>query len=108
MAFAFGLLASYLLHFTLLEAIIFSMTASITSTAIVGKIFLSRRILRTPESGFLIGLLVIEDMIAVVFLIVLSAITSSSIGSFPYYVIELAFPRKDSLQHSKQFLADWL
>jgi monovalent cation:H+ antiporter-2, CPA2 family len=86
-AFAFGLLASYLLNFTLLESIIFSMTASITSTAIVGKIFLSRRILRTPSSGFLIGLLVIEDMIAVVFLIVLSSITSSNIGSFPYYVI---------------------
>lgn len=86
-AFAFGLLASYLLNFTLLESVIFSMSASITSTAIVGKIFLSRQILRTPESGFLIGLLVIEDMIAVVFLIVLSSITSSSIGSFPYYVI---------------------
>jgi monovalent cation:H+ antiporter-2, CPA2 family len=86
-AFSFGLLASYLLMFTLLESIIFSMTASITSTAIVGKIFLSRRVLRTPESGFLIGLLVIEDMIAVVFLIVLSSITSSNIGTFPYYVI---------------------
>jgi monovalent cation:H+ antiporter-2, CPA2 family len=86
-AFAFGLLASYLLKFTLLQSIIFSMAASITSTAIVGKIFLSRRILRTPESGFLIGLLVIEDMIAVVFLIVLSAITSSNIGTFPYFVI---------------------
>jgi CPA2 family monovalent cation:H+ antiporter-2 len=93
-AFAFGLLASYLLHFTLLEAIIFSMTASITSTAIVGKIFLSRRILRTPESGFLVGLLVIEDMIAVVFLIVLSAITSSNIGSFPYYVIGTSISSK--------------
>jgi CPA2 family monovalent cation:H+ antiporter-2 len=86
-AFAFGLIASYLLKFTLLEAVIFSMGTSITSTAIVGKIFLSRRILRTPESGFLIGLLVVEDMIAVVFLIVLSSITSTNIASFPYYVV---------------------
>jgi monovalent cation:H+ antiporter-2, CPA2 family len=86
-AFLFGLLASYVLQLSLLESIIFSMTASITSTAIVGKIFLSRRILRSPESGFLIGLLVIEDMVAVVFLIVLSSITSSNISSFPYFII---------------------
>jgi CPA2 family monovalent cation:H+ antiporter-2 len=86
-AFAFALLASLLLRLPLLEAIIFSMTASITSTAIVGKIFLSKRMLQTSESGFLIGLLVIEDMAAVVFLIVLSSITSSNIGSFPYFVI---------------------
>ncbi len=86
-AFLFGYLASYVLGFGLLDSIIFSMGASFTSTAIVGKIFLSRRILRSPESGFLIGLLVVEDMFAVVFLIVLSALTSSSTGLIPYYVI---------------------
>jgi CPA2 family monovalent cation:H+ antiporter-2 len=58
-----------------------------TSTAIVGKVFLSKRIFRTPESGFLIGLLVIEDMFAVAFLIILSSITSSTVGTFPYYAI---------------------
>ncbi len=86
-AFAFGLLASYLLKFSLLESIIFAFAASMTSTAVVGKVFLSKRILRTPESGFLIGLLVIEDMFAVAFLIILSSITSSNIGTFPYYAI---------------------
>jgi monovalent cation:H+ antiporter-2, CPA2 family len=86
-AFAFGLLASYLLKFGLLESIIFAFAASMTSTAVVGKVFLSKRILRTPESGFLIGLLVIEDMFAVAFLIILSSITSSNIGTFPYYAI---------------------
>ena len=86
-SFLFAYLASYLLGFNFLDSIIFSMSASFTSTAIVGKIFLSRRILRSPESGFLIGLLVVEDMFAVVFLIALSALTSSNIGSFPYYVI---------------------
>lgn len=86
-SFAFAYLASYLLGLHFLDTIIFSMSASFTSTAIVGKIFLSRRILRSPESGFLIGLLVVEDMFAVVFLIALSALTSSNIGSFPYYVI---------------------
>jgi CPA2 family monovalent cation:H+ antiporter-2 len=86
-AFAFGMLASFILQFDLIESIIFSMTASITSTAIVGKIFLARRMLRAPEAGFLIGVLVIEDIIAVVFLIVLSSITSTNISSFPYFAI---------------------
>ncbi len=86
-SFAFGYLVAYLLGFNFLDSIIFSMCASFTSTAIVGKIFLSRRILRSPESGFLIGVLVVEDMFAVVFLIALSALTSSNIGTFPYFVI---------------------
>ena len=86
-SFAFGLLASYFLGFDLLEALIFSMAASITSTAIVGRIFLAKRVLNRSESGFLIGLLVVEDMIAVGFLIVLSALTSSNVGSFPYFEV---------------------
>jgi monovalent cation:H+ antiporter-2, CPA2 family len=86
-SFAFGLLASYLLGFNSLEALIFSMAASITSTAIVGRIFLAKRVLNRSESGFLIGLLVVEDMIAVGFLIVLSALTSSNVGSFPYFEV---------------------
>ena len=86
-AFSFGWLASYLLGFSLLQSLIFSMTASITSTAIVGKVLLARRQLRGPESGFLMGLMVCEDIIAVVFLIVLSSITSSNISSFPYFIV---------------------
>ena len=86
-AFLLGYLASYLLGLDFLDSVIFSMSASITSTAIVGKIFLSRRILKSPESGFLMGLLVVEDMFAVVFLIALSALTSSNIGAFPFYAI---------------------
>ena len=86
-AFAFGFLASYLLRFNLIESIIFSMAASISSTAIIGRILLSRRILHSPEAGFLMGLNVIEDMIAVIFLIMLSAITSSNSVNFPYFVI---------------------
>ncbi|MDG7002015.1 MAG: cation:proton antiporter, partial [Nitrososphaerota archaeon] len=85
-AFGFGALASLLLHFDLLETIIFSMTASITSTAIVGKVLLSRNMLKSRESGFLMGLLVVEDIIAIVFLVVLSSITSTGIG-FPYIAI---------------------
>ncbi|MDG7000872.1 MAG: cation:proton antiporter, partial [Nitrososphaerota archaeon] len=79
-SFGFGVLASLLLHLNLLETIIFSMTASITSTAIVGKVFLSRNILREQESGFLMGLLVVEDIVAIVFLVVLSSITTGTAG----------------------------
>jgi monovalent cation:H+ antiporter-2, CPA2 family len=86
-AFDFGLLASVLLQLNGIESIIFAMTASISSTAIVGRLFLGRRMLRSPESSFLIGLLVIEDMVAVVFLIVLSSLTSSTTSSFPYFVV---------------------
>ena len=51
-AFAFGWLASYLLAFNLVQSLIFSMTASITITAIVGKVLLARRMLKSPELGF--------------------------------------------------------
>ena len=86
-AFSFGFLASFVLGFNFLDSVIFSFSASFTSTAIVAKILLSRRMLKSPESGFLIGVLVVEDMSAIVFLIALSALTSSNIGTFPYYAI---------------------
>jgi len=91
-SFAFGFLASYLLRFNLIESIIFSMAASISSTAIIGRILLSRRMLQSPESGFIMGLNVIEDMIAVIFLILLSAITSSNTVGFPYFIIGNSLP----------------
>ncbi len=78
-AFAFGLLASYLLGLTLIWSIIFAMTASISSTAIVGKIILEKRMFRTEESKFLVGLMISEDIVAVGFLILLSTITSAGI-----------------------------
>ena len=86
-AFAFGWLASYILAFNLVQSLIFSMTASITSTAIVGKVLLARRMLKAPEAGFLMGLMVCEDIVAVVFLIILSSITSANISTFPYIAI---------------------
>lgn len=86
-AFAFGWFASYILSFNLIQSFIFSMTASITSTAIVGKLLLTRRLLQAPEAGFLMALMICEDIIAVVFLVILSSITSTSISNFPYFVI---------------------
>ena len=86
-AFAFGWFASYILSFNLIQSFIFSMTASITSTAIVGKLLLTRRLFQAPEAGFLMGLMICEDIIAVIFLVILSSITSSNVSSFPYFLI---------------------
>ena len=73
-AFAFGLAASYLLGLGLIQSIIFAMAASISSTAIVGKIILERRMFSASESKTLVGLMIMEDIIAVGFLIVLSTL----------------------------------
>ncbi|MGI0091297.1 MAG: cation:proton antiporter [Nitrososphaerales archaeon] len=86
-SFGFGWAASYILRFSLIQSVIFSMAASITSTAIVGRVLLARRMLKAPEAGFLMGLMVCEDIVAVVFLIILSSITSANTSSFPYFVI---------------------
>ncbi len=72
LAFAFGLVASYVLGLDLMLSIIFAMTASISSTAIVGKIILERRMFQAGESKTLVGLMIMEDIIAVCFLILLS------------------------------------
>ena len=77
-AFAFGLAASYLLDLGLLQSIIFAMAASISSTAIVGKIILERRMFSASESKTLVGLMIMEDIVAVGFLIVLSTLASGS------------------------------
>ena len=73
-AFAFGLAASYLLGLGVVQSMVFAMAASISSTAIVGKIILERRMFSASESKTLVGLMIMEDIIAVSFLIVLSTI----------------------------------
>ncbi len=75
LAFAFGLAAAYLLNLGLVLSIVFAMTASISSTAIVGKIILERRMFQASESKTLVGLMIMEDIIAVGFLVVLSTIS---------------------------------
>ena len=73
-AFGFGVLASYVLGFSLLPSLVFAMTATISSTAIVGKIILERRMFQAGESKTLVGLMITEDIIAVGFLILLSTL----------------------------------
>ena len=75
LAFAFGLVASYVLGLGLVLSIIFAMTASISSTAIVGKIILEHRMFQASESKTLVGLMIMEDIAAVGFLIILSTIS---------------------------------
>jgi len=75
-ALGFGLVASFLLGLNLLLSVIFAMTTSISSTAILGKIILERRTFQAQESKLLVGLMVTEDIIAVGFLIVLSTFIS--------------------------------
>src|SRR5437773_5748403 len=78
---AFALAASYFLGLTLIWSVIFAMAVSISSTAIVGKIILERRMFQAQESKFLVGLMIAEDFVAVGFLIVLSTITSPGAAS---------------------------
>ncbi len=81
LAFASGFAAAYyLLGADMLRSAIFAMVASITSTAIVGKVFLERgraSLHDSPAAQALIGIMVLEDMAAVVFLITLSSLTSN-------------------------------
>jgi CPA2 family monovalent cation:H+ antiporter-2 len=74
-AFAAGFGASVILGFGVTASVVFAMAASISSTAIVGKIILERRMFQASESKTLVGLMIVEDVIAVGFLIVLSTIT---------------------------------
>ena len=70
--------ASYFLGTGPLQAVIFGMVAGITSTAIVGKVFLEHhRSLETSEPRALMGMMIIEDMVAVVFLIALSSFSTN-------------------------------
>jgi len=85
--------AYYLLGVDFLQSTVFAMVTSITSTAIVGKVFLERRA-NSSESRLLIGLMILEDVVAVVFLIILSSVTSSgkllSAGSLVQIAVTLA------------------
>jgi CPA2 family monovalent cation:H+ antiporter-2 len=88
-AFAFGLMAAYVLHFTQLQSVIFAMTASISSTAIVGKVFLERGMLRAEQSRLMVGVLVMEDIAAVGFLTVIASIASAGTSSAEMQLLQI-------------------
>jgi CPA2 family monovalent cation:H+ antiporter-2 len=76
-SFALAFAASSILGTTLMQSTIFALAASITSTAIVGKVFLEKNALGRSESRLMIGIMIAEDMFAVVALIVISSLISN-------------------------------
>ncbi|MGD0638162.1 MAG: cation:proton antiporter, partial [Nitrososphaerales archaeon] len=78
LTFIVGLACARFLGLDLSETLVFAMAASATSTAIVGQFLLSRG-MRDQTSRLLIGILVIEDIVAVVFLIVISSLPAGGI-----------------------------
>lgn len=77
-SFVLGFIALMLFGSTILEAFVFALAVSITSTSIVGKIILKRKSLAEHETNVLMGVLVIEDLFAVLALVVLSSLVSSN------------------------------
>ncbi len=78
LTFAVGLVCAHFLGLDLAESLVFSMAGSATSTAIVGQFLLSRG-MRDQTSRLLVGILVIEDIVAVVFLIIISSLPSGGV-----------------------------
>jgi len=75
-SFALGFAASSLLGASFLQSVILATATSITSTAIVGKVFLAQKALDRPQPRALIGIMIVEDMVAVVALVVISSFVS--------------------------------
>ncbi len=72
LTFMVGLFCAYLLGMDLAETLIFALAASVTSTAIVGQSILTRGASgETPR--LLVGMLVVEDIAAVAFLVIISS-----------------------------------
>jgi Kef-type K+ transport system membrane component KefB len=74
--FLVGLLCGYALGMDLAEMLIFALAVSVTSTAIVGQLILARG-MPGEVSRLLVGLLVVEDIAAVGFLIIISSLPSN-------------------------------
>jgi len=80
LTFAVGLLCAYFLRLDLAETLVFAMAGSATSTAIVGQVLLGRG-LRDRTARLLVGVLVIEDIVAVGFLVVISSLPFGGVVS---------------------------
>ncbi len=78
LTFIVGLGCARLIGLSVPETLVFAMAGSVTSTAIVGQYLLSRG-MRDQTSRLLIGLLVIEDIAAVGFLVVISSLPAGGV-----------------------------
>jgi Kef-type K+ transport system membrane component KefB len=75
LTFVAGLFCAYVLRLDLAETVVFALAGSITSTAIVGQLILARG-MPGEMSRLLVGMMVVEDIAAVAFLIIISSLPS--------------------------------
>jgi monovalent cation:H+ antiporter-2, CPA2 family len=76
LTFLAGLFCAYVLDMDLAETLVFALAVSVTSTAIVGQLILSRG-MPGETTRLLVGIMVVEDIAAVAFLIIISSIPSA-------------------------------
>lgn len=81
--------AYFILQASMLQSVIFAMVTSITSTAIVGKVYLERRS-GGGSASTLIGIMIVEDILAVAYLIILSSIISGGPGAASRPFLQIA------------------
>jgi CPA2 family monovalent cation:H+ antiporter-2 len=75
-SFLGGIVAGLLLGWPIIECLVLAGVMSISSTAFVARFLSERRALSKTSAGLMMGALVIEDLIAVLFLSVMPSLTS--------------------------------
>lgn len=75
-SFFIGFVAALLIGGSFLQSVIFALAISFTSTAVVSKVFISGKRLSHDEYSTLMGVLIVEDLIAVLSLVSMSSLVS--------------------------------
>ncbi len=78
LCFGFGAIIGLWLGFPLMEAALFGVVASISSTAIIGKYLLDNNLTKSLETGITIPALLIEDFYAIVVLVILGTLVADA------------------------------
>jgi len=78
--FSVGLLAAYLMFFTRIEAVYIGFIVAFSSTMVVVKVLSDRKELDTLHGRIIIGILLVQDIIAIFALIILN-----SVGEFVFW-----------------------
>ncbi len=76
--FMVGLITGYLLHFTSMECIFLGGLMSMSSAAIVLKAYEDMGLKKAPQTQIVFGTLVVEDIMAIVMLVLLSTVAVSN------------------------------
>ena len=80
--FFIGFIIGYLLGWGITESLYLAGVLAISSTAIAIKLLKDAGILQTKEAGTVIGTLIIEDLTAILILVILTNISSGEVGLF--------------------------